>query len=583
ALAVGLIAHPDVFLYLPIFAYIIGLKLWQSRDISRPHLLWIGGSSLIFAIIAGLFYIPYLFDPNIGAVQQYFADDRIGDDLLYNRVDNLFDQDKRYSTRYHAPFLVLLLLWLWIRNFAQWGWRGQALVGVLSIAMVTTVAWPDVWIINELNVGFIPYALLTLLFILLPRTRFEVKVLFLWVMVTLGGLLFLAKDAADHIQIAYSGWAILSAWTLVNLWEYLGLRPSNASFLDEKLEPDRFPVVVEQRNSFLTKRVGHLLKGGLVSLVVILTGLIVYYQYLVFNITVASYWDVKIDSTYNPNSVYNSLYGTIPRPRQLFSNPRLGGWKAVGYLRAQNSPNSDFRSVQESFAVPIWYNFQTPRSCYEDPDHYWLRRDWRGWPDKEQSIIEQGYTLTHIVLVDQQPKLHLYQKSASVAEPEIVDSEAYRRRFDLLATPARFAQAGEVQGQQTDFDFGNGKLRMIGYAPPPQTAQPGQLLPVSVYWEGVSLMDIRYRGFMHLVGADGTVWGQHDDDPACRLLTTDMRPGQQSSRQFRIPIAADTPPGEYTVIFGLYHPDTFERLAIWDHYTATSPGNSLILGTVVIE
>ena len=96
-------------------------------------------------------------------------------------------------------------------------------------------------------------------------------------------------------------------------------------------------------------------------------------------------------------------------------------------------------------------------------------------------------------------------------------------------------------------------------------------------------MDIRYRAFVHLVGPDDVRWGQHDDDPACRLLTTDMRPGQSSSRQFRLPIDPATPPGEYTVILGIYHPDTFERLDIWDNLAQQSPGNSVILGQVKVE
>jgi hypothetical protein len=87
---------------------------------------------------------------------------------------------------------------------------------------------------------------------------------------------------------------------------------------------------------------------------------------------------------------------------------------------------------------------------------------------------------------------------------------------------------------------------------------------------------------VHLIGPDGTRWGQHDDDPACRLLTTDMRPGQQSSRQFRLPVDPATPAGTYNIVFGLYHPDTLERLAIWDNVAGQAVGDSLILGQVTI-
>jgi hypothetical protein len=96
-------------------------------------------------------------------------------------------------------------------------------------------------------------------------------------------------------------------------------------------------------------------------------------------------------------------------------------------------------------------------------------------------------------------------------------------------------------------------------------------------------MDVRYRGFVHLVGPDGSRWGQHDDDPACRLLTTEMRPDQQSSRQFRLPVDPATPPGDYNLVFGLYRPDTLERLEIRDQVTGQVVGDSLVLGQVTIQ
>lgn len=153
--------------------------------------------------------------------------------------------------------------------------------------------------------------------------------------------------------------------------------------------------------------------------------------------------------------------------------------------------------------------------------------------------------------------------------------------FDRLATPARFAQADPIE-QITSLNFGD-KLLLQGYTLSQKTASPGDMLPVTVYWEALAPMEIRYRGFVHLIGPDGSRWGQHDDDPACRLLTTDMRPGQRSSRQFRVPVDPATPPGQYELVLGLYDPATLERLDIWDNLAGRSAGNSLVLGQVKIE
>jgi len=557
-LAVALIAHPTVIFYVPAVLFIVGVKLWRDNN-WRQQGFWLAGAAGLFMGLAALFYLPYLLGPDIQLVVQYFAEDRVGTSFLYNRVDSMLGESELYNSRYYGPMLVLLLTWLLGRNFAQVGRRGLVTFGVLVAAILTTAFWPDFWIVGPVNVAFIPYAILTLLVLLLPRTGVETKTNMLWFAVPFGGLLFLAQDASNHIQISYTGLALLAAFGLADLWQLLS-QPAGQLSAAGRLKPA--------------------LKIAIVVAFILIIPLTISYQYLSFNAPVTTYWQAKEDYTYNPNSIYTYLYGTIPRPRKVISNPRLGGWKAVGYLWEQGALSGDFRSINESFAVPIWYTFQTPRSCYTDPDNYWLRRNWQRWPDKEPQLQENGYTLTRVVLVDNQPKLHLYQRNVPPGEPEIIDMEAYRHLFDQLATPARFAR-DRLISQPASMNFGD-KLLLRGYDLP-ETTHPGELMPVTVYWDALAPMDIRYRAFVHLVGPEDSRWGQHDDDPACRLLTSDMRPGQQSSRQFRVPVDPGAPPGEYSVILGIYHPDSFERLDIWDNQTQTSPGNFVVLGTVQVE
>jgi hypothetical protein len=566
-LAVGLIAHPDVLLYLPVFVYIAWLKMRQGR------LAWsrVIGAVLLFGGLVALFYVPYFLDPEIGLVYQYFASDRIGEGLFYNQVANLFDQDQLYSSRYHAPVLVLLLFWLLLRQFARWREWGWLAFAGLSLAIVSTVAWPALWQVGSVNLAFLPYAGLTLLLILLPQTAVEIKIIFLWFIFPLGALLFLAKDAADHVQVAYTGWALLAAFALSDLWACLKTSSQQPTTKNgAAVQAPRLPSAVYR-----------LLLGTTVLCLALVISLIFFYQYLAFNAQVTTYWRAKADSAANSNSIYNFLYGDLPRPRKIFSNPRLGGWKAVGYLWASGDLSGDFRSVNESFAVPVWYTLQTPRSCYDDPQNYWVRNDLEGWPEEEQAIQDRGYTLTRVVLVDQEPMLHLYEKNAPPRQPEVLDLEAYRHAFDRLTTPARMAQ-DEIISQPASLNFGD-KLLLRGYDVPRSPAHPGDLLPVTVYWESLVRMETRYRGFVHLVGPDGARWGQHDDDPACRLMTTEMRPGQRSSRQFRLPVDPAIPPGDYQIVFGLYDPSTSQRLPIWDNLAGQSPGDSVVLGQMTID
>lgn len=567
ALAVGLIAHPDVLLYLPVFAYII----WQKKralpgPVWRRQWPWLAGAGALFASLLATFYVPYLTDPQIGLVFEYFSNDRIGSALFYNSIKGMFDQDALYSTRYHAPVLVALLVWLLALNFARQRWRGWLLFLGLGIAAVSTQALPYLWLFGGVDLAFVPFALLTLALLLLPRTDFETKTLFLWFALPLGALVFLAQDAADHVQVAYPAWALLAALALADVWSRL-----SPPGLSERAGPSwRLP-----------GGIGLAVKAGIGLALLLVFGLIFYYQYLAFNSRVIDYWQAKIDYETDHDSLYGQLYGSIARPRKIFGNPSLSGWKVVGYLWDTGTMGGDFRSVNESFAIPVWYTFETPRSCYEDPRHYWLRRGWQGWPKEEQQLIDQGYSLTRIVQVDGEPMLRLYEKQPAPARPDVLNLEDYDHLFDHRATPARFAH-DEITGQHTSFNFA-GKLRLLGIDLATVPVKAGELLPVTVYWESLAPMTGRYRGFVHLVGADDSRWGQHDDDPACRLLTSDMRPGQRSSRQFRLPVDPATPPGEYQVVFGLYDQATLERLDIWDETTGRPAGNSLVLGQVKVE
>ena len=556
-LAVGFIAHPTVIFYVPAVAF-AGWLATRQAGASPQKWLWPSAAVALFVGVSALFYVPYLLNPALGQTVQYFADERVGTEFLYNRVNSLLSESELYSSWFYGPFLVLLALWLMGRNFAQLGGKGIVLFGVL-LALMLSVSWlPAVWVVGAVNVAFVPFTVAALVWLLLPRTPAEVKLMLLWFAVPFGGLLFLAQDASNHIQIAYTGLIMLAVLGLDDLWALLN-HPAGLPRLG------------------WGKRV---LKVGLVLVPAVVAPLILLYQYLQFNAPVITYWQVKTDYTENPNSVYAWLYGSIPRPRKVISNPRLGGWKAVGYLWETGQLGGDFRSINESFAVPIWYTYQTPRSCYTDPENYWVRRDLDGWPSEETQLVDNGYSLTRVVLVDNQPKLHLFERTAAADAPEILNVNDYRAAFDVLATPARFAQDEDI-GQAASLNFGD-KLLLRGFTLS-QTVSPGTRLPVLLYWQALAPMEIRYRAFVHLIGPDGATIGQHDDDPGCRLITPDMRPGMPSARQFRVPVDPQTPPGEYLVVIGVYHPDTFARLPIWDNQAQNSPGDSFVIGTVRVE
>jgi 4-amino-4-deoxy-L-arabinose transferase-like glycosyltransferase len=548
-LGIGLIAHPDVLLYLPPFAFMLALTYWRDRG--RWHKYWRSGllGLLLFLIIALVFYVPFVLDPSFQRTQEYFASERIGTRLLYNRVANMLEQDRLYSTRYYAPLLILFSGVIVFRELFRLGRPGALLAVLVTVAAVTTVLLPSAWDQGALSLAFLPYAVLFAVLALSPHTPFEVKSLLLWFGVPFLGMQFLAKDAADHVQIAYPFWALLAAMGVEFVWRRLYGVP------------------------------GRVLKVALVSVLACVLGLILHYQYLQFLGTLTGYWRAEADAKNNPTSVYRILYGSLPRPRKLFGNPRLGGWKVVGHLYDTGQLTGDFRSINESFAVPIWYTHQTPRSCFNDPQNYFVRIGPRGEPKEMAGLTDAGYGLTRIVRIHNQPKLYLFEKGVpSADEPLIYDVNDYRVHYDRSATPERYSQTSSP-GDPLDVIFG-GKLRLRGYDLRSADVAPGDTLDLTLYWQATASMDTRYRTFVHV--ETDRMWGQHDDDPICRARTDELRSSQAGAGQFRVTLDPTTPPGEYPVTVGVYDPETWERLEVVDEQ-GRQAGDAVELTTITVE
>jgi hypothetical protein len=255
------------------------------------------------------------------------------------------------------------------------------------------------------------------------------------------------------------------------------------------------------------------------------------------------------------DSWWETIYDDLPQARSYFGYPKREGWKAIGALRAEGKFPGDFRSVNEDFIIPIWYNYGEARSCYNTPAHFFVRTG-----GAEITIPTENYAEVGWVEREREERLLiLAANSEPPAEPAIYALEDYEARFDRLATPARFARQFEPT-RRLETEFGPA-IKLVGYDLPSATVAPGETLHVNLYWQALESPAKDYRAFVHLT--DGaTLWGQQDDAPACRLPTSIWRPGQQSLGQFRLPVSPDTPPGRYPLIVGLYKADTLERLKV---------------------
>jgi hypothetical protein len=125
-----------------------------------------------------------------------------------------------------------------------------------------------------------------------------------------------------------------------------------------------------------------------------------------------------------------------------------------------------------------------------------------------------------------------------------------------------------------------GKLLLQGYDMPKTQVVPGETLAVTLHWQALAPMEARFRAFVHV--ETERLWGQHDDDPVCRLRTDEWRPPQAGTGQFRVMLDPATPPGTYPVTVGIYNPDNGERLEITDE-KGQPLGNFFELATIRVE
>jgi hypothetical protein len=121
--------------------------------------------------------------------------------------------------------------------------------------------------------------------------------------------------------------------------------------------------------------------------------------------------------------------------------------------------------------------------------------------------------------------------------------------------------------EQMDANFGE-QLLLLGYV----LDEPSETL--RLIWQASPQVLADYTVFVHLVDAAGN-----------RLAGSDGQPPVPTSQWVRdevvidervVPIPDDLPPGDYWLAVGLYHPDTGERLPIFDSSGAVV-GDGLML------
>jgi hypothetical protein len=128
-----------------------------------------------------------------------------------------------------------------------------------------------------------------------------------------------------------------------------------------------------------------------------------------------------------------------------------------------------------------------------------------------------------------------------------------------------------------------GRVALLGYDLAESYAQPGGIVPITLHWQAQSLLSLRYKVFVHLISADGRVEAQADDFPVCGTSHANTwTPGVVVLDRHMLKLPPDLPPGDYTMLVGMYEPDLNLRLNYFD-IAGNEQGNSLTIGTLNVK
>jgi hypothetical protein len=137
-------------------------------------------------------------------------------------------------------------------------------------------------------------------------------------------------------------------------------------------------------------------------------------------------------------------------------------------------------------------------------------------------------------------------------------------RLALASLTVGIDSAAPQPAERTDIDFGE-QIRLLGYDLQRDNSGPQGMVHVTLHWQSLAAMDRDYTVFVHLVGPDGVIVAQDDAPPGDPFFpTSTWLPGDFVSSSHELALPANTPPGDYALLVGLYHQPTAERLQAID-------------------
>lgn len=554
-LVTGLFSHYEAALaFIPI-AILLGTLIWQNRSLAA----WaraLAAPLAVGAITLASFYVPFFLHPNFYETYVYLSERRVGGSFPYNNFADFFARTVLYTPIYAIALLTLLALaTLAIVYRRGLGRRWGSILTVLAALLLALTAWND----QFLNLGghdwlMIPWALVLLSACCLPRLRPSERAVLAWWSGAAVVALFLIAKPRTHVYTFFPAWTLVAGWALEEGW-----RRARASRLSTIAQP-----------------IGLAAAAGLI----VVCG---YYAY-------AMYIDNQPERlrTYAENRLagYPVPFDQPPMTA-IFGFPLANGWKAVGALYAQGQLAGDYGTTSDDW-VSAWYT-RGQRRCERTASWYFLTEELEPYSpgeERERAMYLQDFARWGVVMVNDTPKMSIYQRTTDALPEQAIPLEELARQFDAQLSgpdlPLRFPTIPARIGHRQHLDLG-GKFWFEGYdLEHPTPLHPGDPLRVYLYWTVQDAVLESYTVFVQVRQGDQKI-AQIDSIPLCANRPTfRWKRGEIVVDPYDLQINPDAQPGTYTIYAGMYLAETGERLEVLD--AAGNPvRNEIAVAEITIE
>ena len=503
----------------------------------------------IGVVVLALFYIPFVRHPHFQATYTYLAERRIGGSFPYNNLSDFFLRTTIYTTS--VVLLLIMVATVVAIGFVYgrgYGRRVGWITGLLAAAVPALAFRGEPLLrIGETDLTFLPYALILIPIVFLPRMRTEDRALWFWFIAGMLLALFFTEKPRTHVYTFFIPWLLIAAYGLSLLWKQC-----------LRLIGEEAAVAV----------------GSIAALLLILySGNYAYWYFLHNQSEVLRTWH-----EWHPNGYWVPF--EEPGNTALFGFPLANGWKVIGQLYAEGIISGDYETNEKEAWVPAWYTRGQFR-CGRSADWFFEIDNLESWNNGDQMQMEHflrhGFSKWGVVEVNGTPRLTIYKRTGIQSEMPSEEPIRGLTRYPLADAVAAFDRASSPHFPLTypaidaeipyplRANFDN-RILLEGYdIEYEKPLQPNDAFRLTLFWRAQEPIWDSYKVFNQSFFGDGVMIAQRDGFPVCDTRETwRWDPGELITDVYDIPVNADAPDGLYPLYTGLYLEESFDRLHIFD-------------------